>query len=138
MGPEYLPHRRTIRLRDYDYSNAGAYFVTICTFDKTEVLGFISKSEMILSKMGITASDIWGSIPTRFPGVELDEYIIMPNRVHGIIVLPDSEMKMPRAIPAKPSLGKIIAYFKYVSTKCINRDRNQAGCRIWQRNYYGM
>ena len=136
MGQEDRPNRRTIRLRDYDYSKAGAYFITVCTYQKIETLGSITAHNIVHTKAGDIVASVWRSIPDRFPGVELDEYLLMPNHVHGIIVLPDRESQSSSAEMKKPGLGKIIAYFKYMSTKLINQDRNQIGRRVWQRNYY--
>jgi len=91
-------HRRSIRLRNYDYSSAGAYFVTILVKDRECLLGEIVHGEMRLSEIGEVVRDIWESLPERYPGVELDESVIMPNHKHGIIVItPEAEQMATKA-----------------------------------------
>lgn len=80
-------HRRSIRLKAYNYSQEGLYFITICTHDKNCLFGNIEKNKMILNNAGNIANDCWVEIPKHFPNVILHEYIIMPNHVHGIIEL---------------------------------------------------
>lgn len=75
------------RLREYDYASNGAYFVTICTKDRKSFFGEITNGKMELSKIGKITFDCWQQIPHHFPFVDLGEYIIMPNHVHGLIVI---------------------------------------------------
>ena len=82
--------RRSIRLKGYDYSKAGAYFVTICTQNKECLLGEIVDGKMILNDVGEFAKKCWNDIPLHFPHVKLDIYCIMPNHIHGIINISDS------------------------------------------------
>ena len=85
-------HRRSIRLRNYDYSSAGTYFVTILVKDRECLLGEIVDGKMHLSEIGVVVRDIWETLPERYPGVELDESVIMPNHTHGVIVItPEAE-----------------------------------------------
>lgn len=84
---EAYPQRRSIRLRDYDYSSAGAYFVTICVAHRACLLGEIAGGEMQLSTLGRIVADSWLALPTRFPTVELDAFVVMPNHVHAIVAL---------------------------------------------------
>ena len=85
-NPE-IHHRRTIRLKDYDYSSSGAYFITICV-DKRECLfGEIINGIMNLSEIGKIANNNWLEIPEHSQNVELGEFVIMPNHLHGIIIL---------------------------------------------------
>jgi putative transposase len=79
--------RRSIRLVEYNYSNAGAYFVTICVRDKKSILGHIRNGDVDLSPIGEIAHRCWNEIPNHFLYVELDAFIVMPNHLHGIIVL---------------------------------------------------
>ncbi len=81
----YKHHRRSIRLRGYDYSRTGLYFVTICTDNHQCLFGDIINDVMILNDAGMMVENCWNDIPTHFPHAELDEYVIMPNHVHGII-----------------------------------------------------
>ncbi len=80
-------HRHSIRLRDYDYSQAGGYFVTICTQDRKCVFGQIVDGEIYLNDLGQAVRWIWNAQPERFPDIKLDQYAIMPNHLHGIIIL---------------------------------------------------
>ncbi|MDR0799264.1 MAG: transposase [Dysgonamonadaceae bacterium] len=80
-----IHHRRSIRLRDYDYSQAGLYFVTICVQKHECMFGKITDGEMILNEYGKTANDCWLDIPQHYPNVVLHEFVVMPNHVHGII-----------------------------------------------------
>ena len=78
-------HRRSIRLKKYDYTQAGAYFITICTHNRECLFGEIVDGKLILNEMGQTIQKCWDDIPVRFPEVELDESVVMPDHFHGII-----------------------------------------------------
>lgn len=78
-------HRRSLRLQGYDYTREGAYFVTVCIHDRAFLFGDISDGKMILNDAGLMAEKCWRDIPTHFPHVALDEFVIMPNHIHGII-----------------------------------------------------
>ena len=86
-------HRRSIRLKGYDYTKAGAYFITICTWQREHLFGDIVNGEMQLSRYGETVRFNWDNLPKRYRNVELDAFIIMPNHVHGIIVLTDNGLE---------------------------------------------
>jgi putative transposase len=153
-------HRRSIRLRGYDYSQAGAYFVTIVTQNREPLFGEVINGEMRLNESGACVMRWWEDIPRHFPGVDTDAFVVMPNHVHGIIVITDADnvgAGSPRpdapippqntpgtdavagadAAPRqRPSLGNVVAYFKYQTTKTINAMRQTPSARIWQRNYY--
>ena len=81
------PYRRSVRLQSYDYSQSGFYFVTICTQDQKCMFGEIVNDEMYLNGAGSIAQSTWSTLPERFPHVELDQSVVMPNHVHGIVVL---------------------------------------------------
>jgi len=80
-------HRRSIRLRDYDYTGAGAYFLTVCTHDKECALGEVEDDEMRLSDWGRVTQRHLEAVPAHFPSVDLDTFITMPNHVHAILIL---------------------------------------------------
>jgi putative transposase len=80
-------HRRSIRLKGYDYSQAGAYFVTICTQDRACLFGDVVNGEMLLNAAGRMVQTVWDDVPNHYPGVELDAFVVMPNHVHGIVVV---------------------------------------------------
>ncbi len=151
--------RKSIRLKDYDYSSAGAYFVTICTKDRQCCFGNVNvKDENVeLSMIGKIARDVWMKIPETFEDVAFDEFVLMPNHIHGIIVIhnnrrglinqtPTNEQHIIQPIPSEydtewslmknpnQTLGKIIRFFKAKSSKLIH-DSGFHDFR-WQRNYY--
>ena len=81
--------RKNIRLKDYDYSQPGGYFVTICTHDKFPFFGTMVQDKMQLSQQGLIAQQCWNEIPNHVPNVFLDECIVMPDHIHGIIIITD-------------------------------------------------
>jgi len=87
-----IHHRRSIRLKRYDYTQQGAYFVTICTHQRNCLFGEIVDGEIKLNTNGEIARGSWLSIPRHFKNVELDEFVIMPNHLHGIIIIDSSEV----------------------------------------------
>ena len=136
-------NRRSIRLPGYDYSQPGAYFVTICTQNRACLYGDIIDGKMQLNGLGIAVRSCWEEIPMHFGNVSLDVQAVMPNHMHGIIIL--EEMLIVHGVGAglprpymggRPTLGRVVAYYKYQSTKHINEIRATPGAPIWQRNYY--
>jgi putative transposase len=146
--------RRSIRLKGYDYSQAGAYFVTLAVQNRDCILGEIKNSNVILSDVGRITAASWEWLASQYPYVELSEWIVMPNHLHGILVIhPDggensaagidgsgpcwggSRTAPTRSAPTKP-LGGLIGAFKTVSTKKWNVMNHTPGAVLWQRNYY--
>jgi REP element-mobilizing transposase RayT len=82
-----IHHRRSIRLRDYDYSREGTYFVTVCVLGRECLLGAVEGGEMVPNAAGWVVQTTWNELPKRFPNIELDEFVVMPNHLHGIIVI---------------------------------------------------
>jgi len=80
-----IHHRKSIRLKGYDYSQAGMYFITLCVQDKLCLFGEVVNGEMVLNDAGRVANACWLNIPEHFPNAILYEHIVMPNYVHGII-----------------------------------------------------
>ncbi len=141
MSPNDLPgaayHRHSIRLRGYDYSQAGAYFVTICTQGRACLFGDITDGEMGLNDIGMVAADTWQWLAAQYDYVVLDEWVIMPNHLHAIIIIRDCRGVSRTAPPGKPKpIGGLIGAFKTVGTRRINEMRNTPGVPVWQRNYY--
>jgi putative transposase len=142
-----MHHRRSIRLKGYDYAGEGLYFITICTSEKQYLFGQFVDAQMQLSDIGAQAQKCWAEIPQHFPNVVLHEYVIMPNHVHGIIEIVGAKNLSPRVTddsefgtranddsPLRPNgtsktVGSIIRGFKIGVTKF-------AGHSVWQRNYY--
>ena len=122
--------RHSIRIKGYDYSSNGLYFLTICVQDRRQLLGNIKEDIMEINDTGEIVRQEWLSIEQRFP-VVLHEYTIMPNHFHAIIEL------VGAGLCSAPTLGDIVCAFKSLSTKRYNRyNNNKYGCRLWQRNYY--
>ena len=134
-------HRRSIRLPGYDYSQAGAYFVTIVKYNRENLFGIIQDGEMIINPFGEIIANEWLKTTTVRPNVELGEFIIMPNHVHGIIIIRDPVGAMRRIAPtpkgaARGSIGAILGQIKSITAKRINTLRGTPGISVWQRNYY--
>ena len=136
------PRRQSIRLRGYDYTRCGAYFVTICVDQRRPLFGHIANGEMQPSTLGRIVADAWLATPIHFPNVELDEFMVMQNHIHGIIILTvGAQHAAPSRPPSSPfavrpgSLGAIVRSFKSAVTKQTNELRLTSGT-LWQRNYY--
>jgi len=121
-----IHHRRSIRLAGYDYSQAGAYFITICTHNRDLSL----QTERVQEAVRLA----WHAQPTRFPTIALDEFTIMPNHIHGIIILGDVASR--DAASSVPTLGKVVRAFKSISAIEANKTLDRAGQPFWQRGYY--
>ena len=152
-------HRRSIRLRGYDYTQQGAYFVTIVTQARECLFGEIALGEMQWNEHGKRVVECWEQLPRHFRHIEVDTFVLMPNHLHGILVFAwdaiDSRRgealagadaspepivtanasPLPRGTRAR-SLNAVIQNFKSVSTRKLNLLRDRQGAKIWQRNYY--
>ncbi len=140
-----LHHRLCLRLKGYDYSQAGVYFVTICVHNKACLLGNIVEGEMILSEHGEIVKECWNDLPNHYDSIELDEYIVMPNHVHGIIMIIQDDIAensfvgaglKPAPTIKKYTLPEMIRGFKTFSSRRTNELRKTPGIHVWQRNYY--
>jgi REP element-mobilizing transposase RayT len=169
-------HRRSIRLPEYDYSQEGVYYITICTQGRKCLFGDIADGTVELSKYGRIAERCWRELTEYYDGIMLDAYVIMPNHIHAIIIItgdvtrrgevvsPQYEMLKDNIVQGdvvlpqnginnniinpgevtsplqvlgnKHTLGKILEYYKYQTTKIINQIHNSPVNKIWQRNYY--
>jgi putative transposase len=132
-----IHHRRSIRLKGYDYSQSGAYFVTMVTHQRECLFGEVVDREMILNDFGKIADEFWRVIPDHFPNVELGAHIVMPNHVHGIIAITvgaTHASPLPKNGTKPGSLGVIVGSYKSAVTKRINR--KYTATKIWQRNFY--
>ena len=126
---EYNPdvhHRHSIRLIEYDYSRSGAYFITICTHNRECIFGEIVDRVMNYTELGNIAASHWQNLARHHPNIEIDESIVMPNHLHGIIIIDGS---------SKP-ISEIIRGFKTFSARQINKLLDRTGIPVWQRNYY--
>jgi len=136
-------NRRTIRLQGYDYSQAGAYFVTICTQNRDCLFGEIVDGEMRLNDAGRIVVGEWLKTAEIRNEIELDEWVVMPNHFHGILVLTapveaihESPLQMTVLQRRNMAVPKIIGRFKMLSSKRINELRQTPGAKLWQRNYW--
>ena len=135
-------HRRSIRLKEYDYSQSGAYFITICVYNRECLFGEIVNGEMRLNEWGTIVENELLKTPELRPNVLLDEYVVMPNHIHGIVVIMDNCRGVLQYAPTRrfrsPSqtIGAIVRGFKSTTTKRINEMRIAPGMPVWQRNYY--
>jgi REP-associated tyrosine transposase len=137
-------HRKSIRLKEYDYSNPNWYYVTICTNHHKNLFGKVISNRMILNDYGKIVTEEWLKTKQIRENVDLDYYVVMPNHIHGIIIIEcrdtarcvptDINRKFGEMIPG--SLPAIIRSFKSAATKRINEIRKEPGLSVWQKNYY--
>lgn len=121
-----IHHRKSIRLKNFNYSTSAIYFITLCIHNRECVLGKIIEGRMHLSLVGECVKNEWLSLQDRFPNAILDIFVTMPNHFHGIIYLQENN---------KISLGNIIRSFKSISAIKANQVSNKSGA-FWQRNYW--
>jgi len=137
-------NRRSIRLKDHDYSQAGAYYITACTQDRECLFGQVVDERMQLNEAGRIVQSVWDGVPQFYEGIESDASVVMPNHVHGVVVIRaavgaihKSPLPPVRAAERRRMLlSKIVGRFKMVSGKQINVLRATPGRPVWQRNYY--
>jgi len=162
--PKFDPqkhHRRSIRLKGFDYSQEDAYYVTIVAWQRECLFGEVVNGDVKLSPYGEIVQKWWDEIPRHFQNVETGAFVVMPNHVHGIIHIVErrgtvpvpeeyraNEISEEKNISSetlggetpplrKSTLGQIVAYFKYQSTKEMNLfDNTGTVTKFWQRNYY--
>lgn len=128
--------RQSTRLDGYDYSQGGTYFVTVCTHQRDALFGGVVDREMVLNDLGSIVQTTWESMPSRFPTISLDQFVIMPNHMHAILFL--GAVVEPRVLGtgAAPTLGTVLRAFKSISAIACNRHRGLTGVPVWQRNYH--
>ena len=124
-------HRRSIRLKGYDYSRPGAYFLTICTHNRDPMFGQIADGEMVLNRYGRIVLSDWRKLPDYHPYIELGAFVVMPNHVHGIVMVKDTNLEAVK----RRSVSDIMRGFKTFSSQRINRVRGATG-PVWQRDYW--
>jgi REP-associated tyrosine transposase len=146
MYDSTIHHRRSMRLRGYDYSRPGAYFVTICAHDQLNAFGKIVEGETLLNETGRMVQAIWMQMPNHYRGCEVGAFVVMPDHVHGIIFItgvgagprawPGSEMGRAQGPALTLSLGDLVQRFKSLTTTRYRQGPRPAAGRLWQRNYY--
>jgi putative transposase len=127
-----IHNRRSIRLKGYDYSHSGYYFITICTQNKSCLFGLIENGIMHLNELGVIVNSHLENIGHRFPQVRVVDYVIMPNHIHCILVIENDEETHAK----RSTLGQILRFFKSKSAIEINKMLGRENDRLWQRNYY--
>lgn len=141
-----IHHRHSIRLKGYDYTQSGAYYVTIVTYQRQHFFGEVVNGEMRLNALGQIAHDEWFKTATLRPYVELyeDEFVVMPNHVHGIIwihkndggeIAPTNDNLEQFGKPLSHSIPTIVRAYKSAVTYAVNALQNQGGAVLWQRSY---
>jgi REP element-mobilizing transposase RayT len=149
-----LPQRRSIRLKGYDYSQAGLYFITICCQDRICLFGDVVKGEIILNEAGKMVETEWLNLPDRFKNIELHESVIMPNHFHGILKIvgvtlvvarnvgiAENQIGQPQGIAPTKTIGDMMDAYKSITTvnyirgvKTLNWQPFNG--KLWQRNYW--
>ena len=145
-------HRRSIRLKGYDYSQAGAYYVTICVQGRKCLFGDIVVGQMQLNDAGRICISVWNDLPQHYQNMALGKYVVMPNHFHGIVILNGMLNGTPvgagLSVGAGSSVGaglkpapthglsEIIRAFKTFSARKINAQNKTPGVKLWQRNFY--
>ena len=159
-----IHHRRSIRLKGYDYSRAGLYFITICTHDNVCLFGKIKNGEMVLNHAGRMVKTVWNEIPDFYEQFDVHQFVVMPNHFHGIIEI----VSIPKSVGAGPcacpnnvhlshdgqsikgqpqgvaptmSLFDIVRRFKTLTTKRYidgvkKNNWTRISTKLWHRNYY--
>ena len=142
----HLPARRSIRLQYMDYSQRGAYLVTICAFLKHCLFRRVESGRMDLSPIGEIVRACWVEISNHFPGVNADIFVVMPNHVHGVLAI---EERARRAVPLRDkerfeefrkavpgSVPTIVRNYKAAVTRLVRDTTGNRGMQVWQSNYF--
>ena len=140
-----MRNRKSIRLKGYDYSDNGIYFITICTKNRTHFFGEVKEGKVRLSQLGLVAEQCWKDIPCHYNKVTLDEFVIMPNHVHGILIINAERVCAEGNVikqgtyqntfgPQSMNVASIVRGFKIGVTKYARREENVSV--IWQSRFY--
>ncbi len=144
------PKRKQIRLKNYDYANNGYYFITIGSKNKENIFGEYNKcvgeglassrNNIQLSKIGKIIDKQWNDIPNQCNNIELDEYIVMPNHIHGILIVNKNDINKREGASPSPTISNIIGSFKSKCSigylKYIKQNNLDISGQIWQRSFY--
>jgi REP element-mobilizing transposase RayT len=135
--------RRSIRLPGCDYAGGGAFFVTLCAAYRRVIFGSIENDRMQLNPLGGIVESCWNAIPVHFPHVAMDHFVVMPNHLHGIIMIGGARHAVPLqegmgerfGFPRAGALSTILRSFKSATTRQAHQGGEGSG-PLWQRNYY--
>jgi putative transposase len=154
MADKLQPQRKSPRLQGYDYSQEGAYFITICTYQRVYLFGDIENGVMRFSNLGQIAHNLWRTITEHRPNVELDAFVVMPNHMHGILFItgqPKSSQPVVGATrassaialpqkrakgPHSGSLSAIVGAYKSAVTRTINQEMGLVAPIVWQYRFH--
>ena len=141
--------RKNLRLKHYDYSKSGAYFVTVCVRERTCLFGNVTDGMMVANPAGKMIEEWWWKLPAKFPGIVADTYVVMPNHFHGIVVIVGADLCVRPGPGAKPTQGAhagaplptLMQWFKTMTTNAYIRGvKDHAWTvfpgKLWQRNYH--
>jgi len=139
----YDYHRRSVRLKGYDYSQVCAYFLTVCAYDRLCLFGEIENGLMSLNQYGEIVAEEWLRSAVVREEIECGEFVVMPNHFHGIVHIVQSDFNTknraychtPLRSPSR-NLGAMVRGFKSAVTNRCNEIRHTVGISVWQRNYY--
>jgi len=150
-----IHRRRSIRLKSHNYSTTGAYFVTVCAQNRGCLFGEIVDAQMVLNDAGRMVQEVWNEMPVYYQGIQIDTFVIMPNHIHGIIVLTGinvgagprtcpnqrDDNGQPRGVAPTMSLPDVVHRFKLMTTTRYRWAVTKYGWppfqkRLWQRNYF--
>jgi putative transposase len=127
-----FPDRKRIRIPQYDYSQNGAYFVTVCTYERRKILAETGRGGALLRPIGKSAEEELLKLPERYKYVSIDKFVVMPNHIHAIISI-DRPVRAEQS-PA-PTISEIICTFKSITAKTANKMDGTPGRQIWQRSF---
>jgi putative transposase len=134
-------NRKSSRLPEYDYSQAGAYFITVCIHDRECLLGEIFQGKMRLNQAGMAVERWWKELGRKFSSIKIDDYVVMPNHFHGILFISEPSGAHIEGVHAGPPLQKIVQWFKTMSTNEYVHGVKEHGWKplkgqLWQRSFY--
>lgn len=134
--------RRNLRLRRWDYSRDGAYFITISTVQNADLFGQVVRGEMRLNAVGTIVAESWFWLGSRYSHVTLDDWSVLPNHMHGILILTtrgapvETSGSSGSTRPSRKPVGRLVGAFKTRSTKHVNLLRHMPGAPLWQRDFW--
>ncbi len=144
----YAHHRRSLRLPGYSYATPGAYFITVCACNRGCLFGEVTAGEMRLNECGNIVKEEWLKTGILRPYLAMDEFVVMPNHVHGIVIIDSNGSRgIARYAPTETttsqfghlspcSIAAIVRAFKAAATRRVNELRRAPGVPVWQRGYY--
>ena len=155
MNPSNRHERKRNRAKETDYTTPGAYFVTVCTQKRLLLFGDVIDGVMMINDFGRIVAEAWADLPQHYPHIVVDDFVIMPNHIHGVIwlyrfydagcvgtglrpVLTSDLLELPPSDDPilRHGLPEIMRAFKSFSSRRINRLRGQPGTPVWQRSYW--